>query len=86
MEMFCIAKCTKINKKSKAQGFQTLEVGDIMIFSIEIEAPGSSRGRTYASYIECENKRTGEIGYQSFNEIGNRLGNYEFEQLNCKEM
>ena len=86
MEMFCIAKCIKINKKSKAQGFQTLEVGDIMTFSTKIKAAGSSRGRTYASYIKCENKRTGEIGYQSFNEIGNRLGNYEFEHLNSKEM
>lgn len=86
MEMFCIAKCTKINKKSKAQGFQTLEVGDIMIFSISISAPGSRRGRTYASYIKCENKRTGEVGSQSFNEIEKRLDNYEFEQLNGTEM
>lgn len=29
MEMICIAKCTAIHKKSKAQGFGTLEVGDI---------------------------------------------------------
>ena len=87
MKMICIAKCKKINKKSKAKGFQKLEVGDIMSFSIEIAAVGSnSRGGTYAPCIKYKNKRTGEIGSSTFNELGRRLENYEFEQLNSEEM
>lgn len=46
----------------------------------------SGRRETLASYIKVRNTRTGEEGYQSFNEIEKRLENYEFMQLNSKEM
>ena len=88
MEMICIAKCVAINKKSNAQGFKTLDIGDIVEFTIPIKAAGhmSGRRKTLASYIKVRNTRTGEEGYQSFNEIEKRLENYEFMQLNSKEM
>ena len=86
--MICIAECTVIKKKSKAQGFGTLEVGDIVEFTIPIEAAGYYHRKhvTLASYIKIKNTRTNEEGYQSFNRIAKRLENYEFKQLNNKEM
>ena len=82
MEMSCIARCVSISKKSKAQGFKTLEVGDIVTFTTPIESVGrNSRGGTYSTY-----NRTGEEGYQSFNMLGRLLKNYEFEQLNRVEV
>lgn len=41
MEMSCTARCTSISKKPKAQGFKTLEVGDIVIFTVPIESVGA---------------------------------------------
>lgn len=82
MEMICIAKCTAIHKKSKAKGFETLEVGDIVYFTVLLKASGRSRNGTYATYVEVENERTSEVGYKSFNELGYLLSNCEFEQLN----
>ena len=82
MKMICIAKCTAINKKSKAQGFETLEVGDVVYFTAELAATGRSSNGTYAAYVRIENERTSEIGYKSFNELGRLLSNYEFKQLN----
>lgn len=85
MEMICIAKYTAINKKSKAQGFKTLEVGDILTFTATISSPGRGSRGTYAKCIEIKNNKTGEIGYQTFGEIDKRLSNFEFEQINDKE-
>lgn len=87
MEMSCIARCVSISKKSKAQGFKTLEVGGIVIFTVPIESVGrNSRGGTYSTYIKCKNNRTEEEGYQSFNMLGRLLKNYKFEQLNSEKM
>lgn len=87
MEMSCIARCVSISKKSKAQGFKTLEVGDIVIFTVPIESVGrNSRGGTYSTYTKCKNNRTEEEGYQSFNMLGRLLKNYKFEQLNSEKM
>lgn len=82
MEMICIAKCTAIHKESKAQGFSTLKVGDVLTFTAELVAFGRSRNGTYAVYVEIENERTAETAYKSFNELGHLLNNFEFEQLN----
>ncbi len=82
MEMICVAKCTAIHKESKAQGFSTLKVGDVVYFSAELAATGRSNNGTYAAYVCIENERTSEIGYKSFNELGRLLSNYEFKQLN----
>lgn len=86
MEMICVAKCTAINKKSKAQGFETLEVGDTLTFTCTISSPGRGSRGTYAKCIEIKNNKTGEIGYQTFGEIEKRLSNFEFEQLNGNEV
>ena len=86
--MICIAKCIAIKKKSKAQGFVALEVGDVLEFTIPIKAAGyywRNKG-TLASYIKIKNTRTGEDGYQTFNKIDKLLKNYEFKQLNSNEM
>lgn len=87
MEMSCIDRCVSISKKSRAEGFKTLKVGDVVIFTVSIESAGiSNRGNTYATYIKCKNNRTGEEGYQSFNMLGRLLKSYEFEQLNNAEL
>ena len=66
MEMSCIARCTSISKKSKAQGFKTLEVGDIVTFTIPIESVGrNSRWGTYSTYIKCKNNRTSTVLFWS---------------------
>lgn len=76
----------RLTKKSKAQGFETLEVGDILTFTATISSPGRGSRGTYAKCIEIKNNKTGEIGYQTFGEIEKRLSNFEFEQLNGKEV
>lgn len=86
MEMICIAKCTAIHKESKAQGFSTLKVGDVLTFTATISSPGRGSRGTYAKCIEIKNNKTGEIRYQTFGEIDKRLSNYEFKQLNDKEV
>lgn len=83
MVMICIAECTAVNKKSKAKGFQSLRVGDIMRFTIPLKAIGRSsynRG-THAVYIDCKNMRTGEEGSHSFNQIEKYIDCYEFKQI-----
>lgn len=69
----------KILGKTKAQMFGNLKVGDRVMFSKTIEASGSHRGRTYASYIKAENLATGEFTLKSFNEIAHFLDKFEFE-------
>lgn len=82
MEMICIAKCTAIHKESKAQGFSTLKVGDVLTFTATISSPGRGSRGTYAKCIKIKNNKTGEIGYQTFGAIDKRLSNFEFKQLN----
>ena len=87
MEMSCIARCVSISKKSRAEGFKTLKVGDVVIFTVPIESAGIGlSGTTLATYIKCKTNRTGEEGYQSFNMLGRLLKSYEFEQLNNAEL
>lgn len=77
MVMICVAECTAVNKKSKAKGFQSLRVGDIMRFTIPLKAIGL----THVAYIDCKNMRTGEEGFHSFNQIEKYLDCYDFKQI-----
>lgn len=83
MVMICVAECTAVNKESKAKGFQSLRVGDIMRFTVPLHSVGRSPGgrSTYATYIDCKNMRTGEEGFHSFNQIEKYLNCYDFKQI-----
>jgi hypothetical protein len=74
-----VQKVVKINKKTKAQMFKNLKVGDRIHLSIAVKAAGSHRG-TYASYITIQNLQTEEVAVKSFNEIGTILDCFEFEE------
>ena len=71
-----------IKKPTKTQMFQNICIGDIIDFSVRLGAVGSSRGRSYAVCITCENQRTGEVNKNlSFNQIDRVLDNFEFEEI-----
>jgi hypothetical protein len=74
-----VFKIIKINKKSSARMFEDLSVGDEIIFTIEIEHLGTSRGRTYAPYIKIENIKTKEYTLKSFNQITSILSCFELQ-------
>jgi len=57
-----------ILKKTKAQMFEDIEVGDSLMFSVPIDYAGGNRG-TYATYIECCNVSKGNVTHKSFNEL-----------------
>ena len=76
MTLKTIAKCTKVLKKSQSPAF-----GDSILFSCDIKPSGRWNGNTYATYIHCENMRTGEKSYLSFNQIQRVLDNFEFEEM-----
>lgn len=71
---------TKLNRKSKAQMFQNLKVGDKVQFSIPIKRAGIGRGK-HASYIQSKNIKTGEVNYSSFNQLPSILNAFEFEEV-----
>jgi hypothetical protein len=72
---------TKILKPTKAKVFGDLSVGDIVELSIAVEAAGTNRGATYASYIKVTNTKTKDFVYKSFNEIAPILKNFIFEEV-----
>ena len=80
MTLKTIAKCTKVLKKSQSPAFKDIHVGDNILFSCEIKPSGRNKS-TYATYIHCENMRTGEKSYLSFNQIQRVLDNFEFEEM-----
>jgi len=79
MTLSCIARCTKVNKKSQSPAFKGLVIGHLVSFSTDIKAVGRNKG-TYATYIECFNPQTGETSNLSYNQIGRVLDNFEFVQ------
>ena len=80
MKLTTIAKCIRIYKKSSSPAFKDMEVGDKILFSCEIEPAGRTK-TTYAKYLCCQNQRTGNNSYLSFNQIDRVLKNFEFEEL-----
>ena len=81
MTLQTMVRCTAIHKKSKSPAFKDLQIGDRILFSCDIKASGRNHDRTYATYINCKNKRTGEESNLSFNQIDRILKNFEFEEL-----
>ncbi len=82
MKLKCSAKCVAIKKATKTKMFSNVQVGDVINFSTRLKRAGISRGRTYATYITCENCRTGEVNKLTFNQIDRVLDNFEFEETN----
>lgn len=76
MTLRCKAECTNVHKKSKSPALEGLQVGDIIDFSIEIEAV-----KGCSSYITCHNLRTGIVSGLSFNQIIRTLDLFEFKEL-----
>lgn len=70
----------EIKKKTKAEMFKSLKVGDKILLSIPVKTAGSNRG-TYASYIKVENLQNGECTYKSFNQIVDILNLFEFKAI-----
>lgn len=67
---------TGIKKKTKAQFFCALEVGDVLEFSVPIKNPG--HGRTlYATYITVSNMKTGMKTQASFTQLSSLLECFE---------
>lgn len=73
---------SKIISKSDAKMFKDLCVGDIIVFSTTIRNVGSSRGRSYAIFMDAKNVKTDEVIKKSFNEMSNILRKFEFKIYN----
>lgn len=82
MELKCSARCVTIKKATKTKMFSNVQVGDVINFSVRLKRAGISRGRTYATYITCENCRTEEETELTFNQIDRVLDNFDFEEIN----
>ena len=84
MNLTCVAKCLTVKKKTKAQMFQNVQVGDIIEFTLPLQPVGSKSGigGTYASFVKCVNKRTNEEAQFSSNQFGLFLYKcFEWEQM-----
>lgn len=78
-----ILEVKKIKKKTRAQMFENLEVGDSIILYIPVAHAGTlhSSSGTMASYITAENLETGETTKASFNQMPKRLNVFEFVKV-----
>lgn len=83
MEMKCRAKVIEVKKKTKAEMFKNVQVGDVINFSVALASVGSRRGRksSYAVNICCVNERTGERCFKTFNEVGRIIDLFSFEEI-----
>ena len=82
LNLKCKVICTDIKKKSQSPAFRDLQIGDKMLFSVSMNKSGSGRsGGTHAKYINCYNYKTKEVSQLSFNQIGNVMKNFEFEEI-----
>ena len=72
---------TEIKKSTTAYVFKNIELGDEVQMSIPVERVGhGSRGRTYAPEIKFVNLTKGEETTLTFNELPNRLENFELAE------
>lgn len=72
-----------IKRKTKAQMFKNLLVGDVVEFSVPIKRARTNRG-TYATYIEAKNVKTGEVTHSSFNQLPIVLDAFELAPTDYK--
>ena len=80
---YCKSTCLSVHKKSKAFAFSSVKVGDKMEFSVELRRAGNHGSGTMATYIKCFNPQTNETNELSFNQLGNVLRAFEFDNLTC---
>lgn len=80
--MLCAkAQIRTIRKASSSPAFAGAKEGDIIDFFVPIARVGRNRRGTHASYISCENIRTGAMSKLSFNQLSKIILGCEFEQL-----
>lgn len=70
----------KILKNTKAQFFSTLCQGDIIEFSLQLEAPGTGRSGIHATYVTVTNIKTGNKTQISLN-MTRLLNNFELVKV-----
>ncbi|AYD82422.1 hypothetical protein HOU35_gp086 [Acinetobacter phage vB_AbaM_B09_Aci05] len=69
-------------KKTKAEMFKDVQVGDIISMVISLQRTTSSRGN-YATYVNCLNKRTDALTIKSQSEVFGILNKYfSYKQVN----
>lgn len=76
-----VARVMKVNRKSKSPGFENLQVGDILEFSIQV-----CRVDSYSPYIKVLNTRTEKFSELSFNQIDELSFNQIESVLSCCEL
>ena len=70
---------TSIQRKTKAQMFENLKVGDRILFSVSIIRSRKNLS-TYATYITVKNLETGETTKSSFNQLPKILESFTFTE------
>jgi hypothetical protein len=75
-----LLKVIAVHKKTNAEVFKNLQVGDVIKMSIPVKPVGTrgSRSGTYAPNIAIRNMKTGEEGVKTFNQM-KMLDNFDFE-------
>ena len=76
-------KCrvSAVNRKSSAECFRDLEVGDVIQFEVDLSPSGRTRRGLYAKYVRCVNMRTSGASSYSFNELARILECCELEEV-----
>lgn len=70
----------KIVKKTQAEMFKDIEVGDVIQLSVLPKSVGGSRGRTYAVDVRIDNLTKNAYTYKTFNTLG-MLDNFEYREV-----
>jgi len=68
-------------KKTRAVFFEDIEVGDQLMFSSVLKTAGTTKGKTYASYIQTTNITKSDYTYSSFNQLPKLIAKFELEAL-----
>ena len=73
-------RVSKILKKSSAEMFADLKVGDTVKFSVDLKRAGRNGG-SYATYIKAEHLESGNTNHSSFNQMSSIISRFEFEEV-----